>query len=428
MDEDATLRALFVKRGFPGLLKFRAAAEKINLEPSLKTLRKIVDGSSQRQVLVQEPKYRGKIIADSLNSRWAADLISYVSQPTEDGFTHVLVVQDIFSRMIWTRALKSAQTAETTAAFLTILEVARDDAKDARPLAGNGAAATIPFELNTDKGSEFTGKEFQDMLVDRGIKFREKESLNDLSTVDRAIQTLKKTLTKLEISPTLGNWAEELQNATKAHNQSVHTHLQGGTPEDVADDKEKQFELQGMAAKARDYQTEVTKKLEKKLTANPTYRTVTTSALKGLKERSFKPRFEAGIQKLDRIEGRYAIDTQGKKSMVSRVLPVPAASTAIRYRDQTQQGDTRLIATRRTATTALRDRIAALMPPTGMSLQTITKKLTPEDKVLLKAQKLETRTFLELHDIFGEAISQIFHNKRNFNPVKIEKREKNKLK
>ena len=215
MDEDATLRALFVKLGYPGLLKFRAAAKKINLEPPLKTLRNIVEGSSQRQVLVQEPEYRGKVVADALNSQWAADLISYVSQPTEDGFTHVLVVQDIFSWKIWTRALKSAQTGENTQAFLEILEEARTGAPD---------SDQIPFELNTDKGSEFTGKVFQDMLVEKKIKFREKEALNDLSTVDRAIQTLKKTLTKFEISPTLGNWAEELQNATKAHNTNVHTH------------------------------------------------------------------------------------------------------------------------------------------------------------------------------------------------------------
>jgi transposase InsO family protein len=419
MDEEATLKALFVKLGFPGLLKFRAAAKKINLEPPLKTLRRIVEGSSQRQVLLQEPEYRGKVVADALNSRWAADLISYVSQPTEDGFTHVLVVQDIFSRKIWTRALKSAQTGENTQAFLEILGEARAEAPD--------SDQPIPFELNTDKGSEFTGKVFQDMLLEKKIKFREKEALNDLATVDRAIQTLKKTLTKFEISPALGNWAEELQNATEAHNKNVHTHLQGGTPEDVAGDKEKQFELQGMAARDRDQQTKVTKKLERKLTANPTYRTVTTSALKGLKERSFKPRFEAGTQKLDRIEGRYAIDTQGKKSLVSRVLTVPANSTTIAYKDQTQQGDTRLITTRRAATIALRDRIAALMPPTGLSLQTITKKLTPEEKVLLRAQKLETREFLELHEIFGIANSK-FHNKKNFNPVKIEIPEKNKLK
>ena len=166
----------------------------------------------------------------------------------------------------------------------------------------------------------------------------------------------------------------------------------------------------------------MTKKLEAKVVNNPTYRTVTTSALKGLKERSFKPRYEAGIQTLDRIEGRFAIDAEGKKSLVSRIKTVPANSTTVVYGQQTQKGDARLIVARRAATIALRNRIAALMPPDGLPLQSITKKLTPEDKILLTAQKLETREFLELHEIFGKTNNR-FYNKTTFNPVKIEKRE-----
>ena len=154
---------------------------------------------------------------------------------------------------------------------------------------------------------------------------------------------------------------------------------------------------------------------------------MTTSALKGLKERSFKPRYEAGTQKMERIEGRYVIDTEGKKSLLGRIQTVPENSSKVTYKEHTQQGDERLIVSRRAETIALRDRIAAIMPAGGMALQSVTKNLTPGEKVLLKAQKLETREFLELHEIFGIANNK-FHNKRNFNPVKIEKTEKKKLK
>ena len=310
MDEDATLRALFVKLGFPGLLKFRAAAEKAGLNAPLRTLKRIVAESSQRQVLAKEPKYGGKIVADAMHGRWAADLISYVAQPAAGGFTHVLVVQDIFSRKIWTRALKSAQTAENTAAFLTILREARDDADDVDPLVDD-TGRKVPFELNTDKGSEFTGNEFQTMLANEAIKFRQKEGLNDLSTIDRAIQTVKASITKLEITPGAGDWADVLQKATDAHNQNTHTHLQGGAPADVEGDKEKQFELQGQAARDRDKQTNVTKKMVKDIVRNPTYRTVTTSALKGLKERD--PSSHASKQEYRRL-------TESKADMSSTQL------------------------------------------------------------------------------------------------------------
>jgi hypothetical protein len=70
----------------------------------------------------------------------------------------------------------------------------------------------------------------------------------------------------------------------------------------------------------------------KDIVRNPTYRTVTTSALKGLKERSFKPRFEAGVQTMAQIEGRHVIDTTGKKSLLSRIQTVPATSTRVTYK------------------------------------------------------------------------------------------------
>ena len=142
---------------------------------------------------------------------------------------------------------------------------------------------------------------------------------------------------------------------------------------------------------------------------------MTTSALKGLKERSFKPRYEAGIQTLSHIEGRYAIDTQGKESLVRRIKTVPVNSNAVTYGQRTQKGDARLIDTRKKETIALRDRIAAILPPAGMILGSITKLLTPEEKAMLKALKLETKEFLMLHDIF-KAQGNKFYNQTNFNP------------
>jgi hypothetical protein len=217
-----------------------------------------------------------------------------------------------------------------------------------------------------------------------------------------------------------------LQRATKAHNKNSHGHLDGGSPEDVKGDPEKQFDLQQQAARDRDTQTEVTEKLEAKVRANPTYRTVTTSSLKGLQERSFKPRFEAGIQTLDRIEGRHAIDKDGKKSLVSRIQTVPANSTTVVYKERTQQGDARLVTNRKAATQGLRDRMAAMLPPEGMALQTFTKELTVEEKALLKELKLKPKEFAELHDIFVKRTNRIY-NRTTFDPTKIKIEPKEKI-
>ena len=59
--------------------------------------------------------------------------------------------------------------SETRAAFESIIDQGRK-----------------PRELNTDKGSEFTNREFQSMLSRRTIQHKLKVGLNDIATIDRA--------------------------------------------------------------------------------------------------------------------------------------------------------------------------------------------------------------------------------------------------
>ncbi len=62
-------------------------------------------------------------------------------------------------------------------------------------------------------------------------------------------------------------------------------------------------------------------------------------------------------------------------------------------------GDARLKPARTQATLAPRDRIAKTNPEEGMPIVTITKNQTEEERTMLKAQKLDTRKFIELHTI-----------------------------
>ena len=85
-------------------------------------LNEFVQSRSERQILAPKPKYEGNIVATYENERWAADLISYVSRPAkleDKTYTHILLVQDIFSRFLYARPLVSV--SETTKAFEEIL-------------------------------------------------------------------------------------------------------------------------------------------------------------------------------------------------------------------------------------------------------------------------------------------------------------------
>jgi transposase InsO family protein len=209
------LEALYEALSYPSPLNFRRAVLKEGGTLSIKAAKEFVSTYSQRQVTARRQKYDGKITAPKLDSRWSADLISYVAQPAVfEGkkHTHVLVVQDIFSRQIWARALRTAKTTEVVKEFKDILEVSERK----------------PLEMNADRGVEFQSKEFKAMLETQGIKiFREAVSKNDLATLDRAIATLKQIITRRVVSQGTGNWVEELQTGVRSYNMTAHTHISG---------------------------------------------------------------------------------------------------------------------------------------------------------------------------------------------------------
>ena len=80
MDDDQ-IAFLYAKLSYPPAAKFRATLAKRGVKISIKEAQEIASRSGQRQVLAPAQQYPGRIVSPDLNARWAADLISYVSQP-----------------------------------------------------------------------------------------------------------------------------------------------------------------------------------------------------------------------------------------------------------------------------------------------------------------------------------------------------------
>jgi len=109
MDDDQ-IAVLYAKLSYPTAAKFRATLAKRGVKISVKDAQAIASRLGQRQALAPERPYAGRIVSPDLNARWAADLISYIAQrAVVEGRTYryVLVVQDIFSRKIWTEAMQT---------------------------------------------------------------------------------------------------------------------------------------------------------------------------------------------------------------------------------------------------------------------------------------------------------------------------------
>jgi hypothetical protein len=86
-----------------------------------KDSKELLAKAGQRQIIARTQHFDGKIASGRLDARWAADMISYVAQPAKVGgetMEFVLIVQYIFSREIWTRALPNIKAERVAQAYI----------------------------------------------------------------------------------------------------------------------------------------------------------------------------------------------------------------------------------------------------------------------------------------------------------------------
>ena len=103
---------------------------------------------------------RNKTVAVGIDSDWQAELadLQRISH-WNDGYRYLLVCVDVLSKYAWVQPVKNKTAIETANVFQHIL---KQDRK--------------PWRLYTDKGKEFLGKPFQDMLSRNDIQFIQSES------------------------------------------------------------------------------------------------------------------------------------------------------------------------------------------------------------------------------------------------------------
>lgn len=127
-------------------------------------------------------------------------------QETINGYKHVLVVVDAFSRFTWLFPVKSTSTKGTISNLETLM-----------------ITFGKPNELVTDRGTAFTSKEFADFIETRGIKHRKVAVAAPWAngTVERINRFLKTSLTKLIDNQ--AEWKKHLGNAQYIINNTYHS-------------------------------------------------------------------------------------------------------------------------------------------------------------------------------------------------------------
>jgi hypothetical protein len=269
--------------------------------------------------------------------------------------------------------------------------------------------------LSTDGGAEFKA-EFQavlradPVLKKEAISHRVSEQQNDIATLDAAILKLRRALTRITSTPDRGNWAQELQAATTAYNETPHGGILNEAPENVSgnseDSRSLQFDLQQQNAEKLADSSRAFKRKRDKLTEAKAFRVqIKQRQGTGLARRGYKPTYEKEVVRVTNINASGNVKgTQGTGAdakevtrSIREVRPVPIDSTAVR--DPPGQGAKRDATTeekRKKHTRALYEKVDAFlnMPRTP---QSIRKHIGNEGVAIIKGNGLQSiARFMEL--------------------------------
>ena len=254
-----------------------------------------------RQILAPKPRSLGKSAAEGPNDRLQADLVDF-SQNTRGANKYGLVVTDVFTREVATKALpdKRAETVTRAAAEIIPKLVEEED----------------NYAITTDMGNEFRGLE---AALPGGVVHRQKDPTNRNATavVDRAIQTLKKDLAG-KVARDGGGWGDHVDEAAEAYNARPHQAVTVG-PEDVETMPAATFRVYQDNARKFKHNDELTRSRQRRFEEAGAFRAPINA------QRSFQPQYGA-TREVSSYDSMMVRATDGSETLLKHALPVPRGS------------------------------------------------------------------------------------------------------
>lgn len=146
----------------------------------------------------------------NIDDLWECDLIDFRSLRTyNSGTTYLLVVIDGLSKYAWIEPLRDKTSKSVTDGFDRIMSKS------------NGRR---PIILRSDKGREFTGRDFQNFLKKKKIMFRVARSPDvKASLAERLIRTIKEKIWRYFTHQRTRRYIDVLQQILESYNHSVHS-------------------------------------------------------------------------------------------------------------------------------------------------------------------------------------------------------------
>lgn len=179
---------------------------------------------------------RRKTVAAGIDYQWQADLadVSSMSKQNEKN-RYLLCVIDVFSKYAWVVPIKDKTGKTLIRAFKSILKEGRS-----------------PKSLQTDKGTEFKNRDFQNFLKQKKIHFFTTENPETkASIVERFQRTLKTRMWKYFTHRRTRRYVDVLQKLVHGYNRAYHRSIKRAPASvDVKNEAEVSENLYGHKSKS----------------------------------------------------------------------------------------------------------------------------------------------------------------------------------
>jgi transposase InsO family protein len=144
------------------------------------------------------------------DQQWQADLVIIPHLAKEnDGYQNLLTCIDIFTRYAFVEPLRTKFGKEIIAAFERIFNRSNRQ----------------PKLLQTDKGTEFTNKEFQTFLANKNIRYFASVSDTKAAVCERFNRTLKERMWRYFSTVHNYRYIDILQKLVNSYNNSIHSSI-----------------------------------------------------------------------------------------------------------------------------------------------------------------------------------------------------------
>tara|TARA_B100000497_G_C7649148_1_gene390448 strand:+ start:73 stop:1449 length:1377 start_codon:yes stop_codon:yes gene_type:complete len=379
---------------YPSLQKLKRVLDSRGIPYDRKDLEKLVSGEAVRQVQAPRYKFDGKIAAHGMHDRWFCDLIDFTAAPSdrgkrtglgeaEDGEIYILVVQDVFSRFLWTEALTSKSPTVVAEAFERIM----------------ARAGAQPKSVTSDLGSEFQGP-FKRLLEAKGVEVytKRKEDINAIATIDTAIGNLKKALVRDARKVGTDDWASRLEKVTKGQNNNpIDEYLEGMPPSNVSTNPDLIDVLKQKNASYSEFNQKRVAKRAQRLEETGQFRIM--EDMGGAFTRGFKPRF-GEVRQVNEIQGATVLDNKNQDHLTKFVLPITSTDNDLGPRRIEQRGSQTQDAARRARLQPFADELVRFLQRKGSAVTTATASKHLREQPGFEAAMRNVRTFGAFVNLF----------------------------